>query len=408
MSAIWVEASLGALLPPGTTDIISTIQTVIGTVTPLLDTVNSALDAASTFLQSWPVFDFAKALGDLIAQWKSDFLMQGLYMLPLWDYPVKQLAAKQSYGPEQTFGLLNFNGTTFQDFTDDIARSMTARKDPNRPRFNFDCAMLVLVMAWPDITACTITAEEGGTNRTFPGLKDLTGAAYGIRELRWQGAWRKLRDATALSPVDQVEARTLAVIEAHELFSTFDRQELDAIPYPGTDDDPFLEKVSAGSITWDTIQGAIDAVTFAYEGLEYPSWTRVNMTDLIPGLQDMVNQIFDPVIAVLRSAKNVQQVILDLIESIKKRVEALQALVAQIDYILEQLDALINATGFYAVFINSVNGTPDLMSQLQASVHPFVDAEGRPTRQFFAGMALVAGGPALAPFRLLMAPVAGV
>jgi hypothetical protein len=47
------------------------------------------------------------------------------------------------------------------------------------------------------------------------------------------------------------------------------------------------------------------------------------------------------------------------------------------------------------------------MTQLQASTYPFVDAQGRPTTQFFAGMVLIAGGPQVTAFRLLMAPVAG-
>lgn len=408
MSVTWVPANLGAFLPPGTTELIDTIQTTIDTIKPMLEAVNSALESASAYINGIPVFDWAALLADLIAKWKNDFLMTGLYMLPLWDYPIKQLQFTKDYGPSRTFGVMNFRGSPFTDLVDDISRSMLSQKDPNRPRFYGDCAALILIAAYPSIAHVPVTMDDSGMRNTFPGLKDVTGAAHGILELRWQGAMRKMRDAVNLSPADVIESRTADVVEMMELFSTFDRDERVCIPIPGEDiGDPFFENTAAADIPYTSIQSTVSAVQSFYESPEYPCWSRVNMTDLVPGLQAFADEVFDPIIATLKAAKNMQQVVLDIIESIKQRIDALQAIVNRVDYILAQLNALLKTTDFYAVFINSTSGTQGIMNQLRESAHPFVDSEGRPKNQFFIGMVLVAGGPSVAAFRRLMAPIAG-
>jgi hypothetical protein len=217
-----------------------------------------------------------------------------------------------------------------------------------------------------------------------------------------------MRDSVATAPSDVIEGRVAEMVEAQELFSTFDRDERVVIPIPGDDiGDPFFEKTAAKDIPYTSIQSTVGAIQSFYESPEYPCWTRINMVDLVPPLQAFADEVFDPIILALKAAKNIQQVILDLIEAIKKRIEVLQAIVDQVDYILDQIDALLKTTGFYAVFINSTTGTPGLLEQLQSSAHPFVDVEGRPTTQFFIGMVLVAGGPPVTAFRLLMAPIAG-
>ena len=401
--AEWKSASMSAFLPAGTTEIIDAVQLAVTTISTPIEVVADALDAAKTLITSLPAFDFATALRDLLVDFKENFLATGIYMLPMWDYPLRQLTQTTDYGPDRTYGVLNTEGTGFSNFIDDISRSIYDTQDINRPIFSGTCALLVLVKAHAGLPQMSITTEEDTIGQSFPQFGDLQGTANAIRSLRWQGAWAKMRAAIELSPSDEIDDRTDAFFVAFGKFNELGIDELDGVPTPNTDEsDPYFEDTNAADIAWSTIESFIEDLSALYTPSEYPDWQRVSLETISPAMTDLVSTAFDAVIEALPAGQTFQSQIVAFIDTIRKRVEFLEGIVTQIDEILEKLDELIEATGYHAIFIDSTSGMADLVSQLRDAEDPFSGE-----RMFYSGAAFVTGSANIVPFQLLFAPLAG-
>lgn len=391
--AQWKNANLGSILPSAFTGLIQTASTVVSTVGGILTTLRAVLQTAKTFLVAFPIFNPAGLLQTLVDQIKASILNTGFYALMMWDYPLKQYYS--SVSATTNTGL---NGGSFENtFQQDVLRAFTDGADPGRPIFpaGSQCAMVVLVGGVPGL---------GGVSQAVAVIKDsffwwteLQAAYAAIQKLEKQTAARLTELKIQLGEVKLLPAtaprwqHTRALMEykrARRDMELLTAEELLAAPDPGTTP----ESISAWTLY---IRGKI-------QNSSYPDWQRITLQDIIPPLPGLLNFVFDPLLALLQQGRDIVAAITAMIDLLTAKVDQLNQLIADIETYLDQIEGLISATGLYALFIETSDGTDGLMNELrQATNKPFAGL----TNGFYFGVVMVAGGPTLAPFVLLFSPV---
>jgi hypothetical protein len=406
VAAEWKTASMANFLPAGTTDIITTMQALTSTVTTLLDAVTAALNVAKTFNLAFSLTDFLGLLAQTVEDFKNDFLATGLYVCNMWDYPIKQLQDGLGYGPTNTYGVLNLNGHDFtSSFAADLANSFTDTSDTDRPRFTTNCAMLVLVVGAQRLDDLNITVEEGSISRLLRGFgTQVNSAAKYLWYIRFRTAWYKMKQAAQNQSTSVVAARVERVANAFNLFSQMQPSEWDALvtPFNNLTGDSFFENDAIIDLDWDTdILPVIEAVENRFIPLNYPDWSRATLNDVHPDLTLLISAAFDPIIDLLQSGSTITSQITALIQAIEAKITYLTELISDIDDILEQIEDMLNATGFHGIFISTSNGVSGLRDQLLNANNPFT-ANG-----FYSGVAIVSGSAGYTTFKNLFQPIVG-
>jgi hypothetical protein len=406
--AQWVSANLAKLLPPGTQEILDTIETLIDVVKVPLDLVASILDTAKSLLVVFDLLDFLALLRGLIEDFKNSLLVSGLFVCDMWDYPVRQLTGSigtPATGPDATFENINLDGHEFaSSFLSDLDRSFDDVNDPERPQFKGSVGMLVILRAGVTPEAMGLTTEEGNIGDTFGGLSESIGAAArGVREVRYRAMLGKFKQVARRQPLEKVSVRVERVDEVVKLLGQISPEDLDTVGIPEDEstgavyfDDKTIEQMS-----WESdVAPVLESIEQRFENSVYPDWNTIGLRDLHPDLVAMVDELFDPILDLLQSGSTIKQAIIDFINGIKIKLEALQNLIDSIEQILEAIERLINATGFHALYVSSGQGVNALRTNLRNATDFPVEGKA-----FYAGMAILAGSDAFAAFELLFSAV---
>jgi len=408
--AEWKSANLAALLPPGTETIIDTIEGLVTVVKTPLDIVSAILNTAKSLVLSFSLFDFLGTLGDLIEDWKDDFLGSGFFVCAMWDYPVRQLlggvGTSRDYGPDSTFEKINLDGHEFEtSFLADLDSSFDDTKDPYRPQFQSSCSILVLVRAGSSPEDIGITPEEDNAGDVWGGQDSTIGnSGKQVRRVRMLAMLAKLKEAAQGSPVDRVQVRVDRVEQAIQMFGQMTEDEIDALAYPEDEDDGslYFENKLSTELDWrDDVTPFLESMEGQYYPSTYPDWSRVALADLHPDLVRLANELFDPIVELLQGGSTLKQQLIDMIDAIQAKVDYLQDIIDKIDGLIEDLERLLNATGYHALYISTSKGISDLRAKLRTATN--VPFEGK---FFYSGMAILAGSDAKTAFDALFAAVA--
>jgi hypothetical protein len=405
MENSWKSATMSAFLPSGTSDILTDISSLLSTVTTVLGVVSSALDTASTFLKSLSILDLLSTLRTVLEQYKSDLEMSGIYMCSMLDYPIRQLTKQTSYGPTADYTSVFKGGTDFSDtFIQDLCDSFKDTNDPNRPKFYTDCAMLVLVAGTGNYGDITLDFNNPFID-IFSGLADnVRGMIGDVKILSHRLDLAATIDLAAKSDITTVADRVKRANRALMMYNSMTKEEkmsvlsvCDAIS--GTN---YLNNIDSSRRLWEDALPMLESIEERYSAVsEYPDWNKISMRDIVPHVVQIIDLIFDPIIDMFGKGYDIATQITALINAIKGKITYLTNLTYQIQNIINMLDDLINATGFYAIFIDSQNGTSELITKLaNASNIPF-------DKGFFTGFAILAGGPAYTPFKTMFSLIAG-
>jgi hypothetical protein len=325
----------------------------------------------------------------------------------MWDYPVKQLTERTSFGPDETFDRLLYSGTEFETgFLADLDASFDDIKDPNVPAFGGDVAMLILVRGESSIERVGMESGEDNLADAFPGMDQQVGAAAkGIKRLRARAMLGKIREVAENQPIDKAPSRVEYVTNAMRIFDALADDEIDHFPFPEDDgtNTAFYEGQEVSDILWEDAIEILDAIADESIPPNYPDWQNITLKDFIPDIVGLIDEVFDPFLELLQPGSTFKEQILTLIQSITDKITELEELITKIDEILEAIDRLLSITGFYALYISTPNGVSDLRSRmLNAENVPFSGPA------FHAGVALLAGSDARVAFQTLFAPVGGV
>lgn len=403
--ASWGSANLANLLPADVDSLLDSTRDLLETVRTPLELISDVLEVVKTIFASLRIFDFVGALADSIESLKSSFLVSGLYVCDMWNYPYKQLTSVADYGPDQTYDKLNFDGHEFRtSFLADLLASFDDSYDTNRPMFSRDVAALILVKADPVIENLGLSAEENNIADAFPGMAQSIGSAVrNIKLTRFKAMLGKFKAAAELQPRDKVSVRVERIVDAFNTVNQLDDQTLSLLPVPEDYDNEsfFFENKPYSNLNWDTdIRPILESIEDTVSNSVYPDWNRASLQDIYPGLKEIVDQVFDPVIELLRSGSGMQGQIITFIESIKSKVEELETIIDKIDDIIDQIERLINITGFHALYVQSSSGITDLKAKISAATNiPFTG------KSFYAGMAILAGSDSITAFNALFSLV---
>lgn len=409
--AQWVSANLKMLLPPGTQEILDTIDTILTIVKTPLDLIIAILDTAKNLVLAFSLFDFIAALRSMIEDFKNKILGSGFFVCLMWDYPVRQLTGgvqtHTNSGPDNTFGFLALEGHEFKEsFLKDLLASFSDDKDPYRPVFTGSCAMLVLVRAGSTPEMVGIHAGEDNSGDAWGGLGASIGeAAKSVRTIRMRAALAILKEAAQAQSSDKVSVRVERAEAAIQRFSFMSDDEIDAIAIPDdeTTGDMYYDNVDPTKLDWEEdCVPVLESIEGQFTPSAYPDWSRITLRDINPELVHIVDYVFDPIIDLLQSGFTLKQKIIDLIDAIKSKVEYLENLIESIQTILEEIDRLLSATGFHALYVTSSKGISDLRYQAEHATGPSIEGPF-----FYAGMALLAGSDAKVIFDTLFAAVGG-
>ena len=422
--ADWKTASLADVLPDGTSDIITSIQSLLTIVTTPLDLVSSTLTAASTFLTNFPLFDLMKTLRESLEKYKTDFTLTGMYLCPMLDYPLKQLQSKASFGaeidpvtgelkyqsefsPEIDYTKLAFNGQTFNSsFVADLANSFDDLYDTKRPMFKGDVAMLVIVMGGSTINNLDLDLGENNIGNVFGGLSATTGNMIAqmerLRKMHDLGVAREVAEKSS-KDVGIVATRVRRVVKAKQVLGQLDNSVFGGInvPFDIAAGHYHFDNVNPTELDWEVdIVPVLETVEEQITLSQYPDWSKFSMREFLPEIVEIVDLIFDPIIDMLKSGENFLQQILDLIATIKAKIKRLQDIIYQIDNILNKFDIILNSIGFHALYLTASNGVDELKTKLEnAGSVPFTGTG------FYSGFSLLTGGPQVTAFKLLLGPV---
>jgi len=402
--AQWVSANLANLLPGSVDAIFDSIRALTSTVSVPLTAVKTIMNKYKLALSSLPAFDFVSIARGLVEDFKEDLIGSGYYVLDMWDYPVKQLQPA-TFGFDQTYSNADMSGHLFSEsFQQDLINSFDDTKDVSRPQFSGNVAMLVIVVARGTLDDMGVDTEEDHIGEAWKGFDTaIHGAARAIEEIRWKASFGLIRSAAEVQESEKVATRVARAQRAFRLLTYMTQEELDLLPKPLNPEtgEAFFEGMTASDIDWEEdIVPILEAVESNFEPYSYPDWQSSTLYDVYPELADLVNTIFDPVIELLESGGTIVQSIIDLIDAITAKLNELQRIIDDIDVFLEQIEDLLSATGFHAVFISSSSGVEGLKTELEnATDFPFSG------KGFYAGMSILVGSDAVAPFTALFQPV---
>lgn len=409
--AQWVSANLKMLLPPGTQAILDTIDTILTIVKTPLDLIVSILNTAKSLVLAFNLFDFIGALRSMIEDFKNKIIGSGFFVCLMWDYPVRQLtggvATSSDIGPDNTFGMVTMTGHEFKEsFVKDLLASFDDDKDPYRPVFTGSCAMLVLVRAASTPEQLGVSSGEDNCGDAWGGLGHTIGeAGKSVRTIRMRAALAVLKEAAQAQSAETCQVRVERAEQALQMFSFMSDDEIDAISFPENEEtgEMFFDGVEPNELDWEAdCVPVLESIEGQFTPSAYPDWSRITLRDINPDLVRIVDYVFDPIIDLLQGGFTLKQKLIDLIDAIKSKVEYLQDLIDSIDVILEEIDRLLSATGFHAIYISSSKGIDDLKIQLKNATGPAFTG-----KFFYAGMALLAGSDAKVIFDTLFAAVGG-
>jgi hypothetical protein len=403
--AQWVSANLSKLLPGAVDTIFTAIKALTTTVSVPLKAVQSALNVASAFLTSLDPLDFLTTVRSLINSFKNNLIGSGYYLLDMWDYPIKQLQPS-TFGPENTVDALRLTGDSFQSsFQQDLLDSFDDADDTNRPQFTGSVVIMILVSAKGTLDDLGIIPEEDHLGFAWKGLDaPINQAGQAVQELRWRASFSRMRAAAEVQSVNKVATRVERVQRVSHLFSFMSREEIDLLPVPMDPEtgESFFEDLEASDLDWEEdVVPILETVEAHFESHEYPDWERATLYEVYPDLQVIVDTVFDAVLDLLETGGTILQAIKDLVNAIKAKLDELDRLIALIDELEEQLEALLNATGLHVLFVTSENGVTDLKTKIQSATNIPFTGNG-----FYAGMAVLVGGPQASLFNTLFGPIA--
>ena len=408
--AQWASANLRMLLPSGATAILDAIEAILPVVQTPLDVVSSILDTAKNTVIAFNLFDFLGIIRGMIEDFKNSILGTGFYSCTMWDYPARQLTGAltgySSTGPDNTFGAINLYGNRFEDsFLADLNNSFDDTMDPFRPQFVGSCAMIVLVRSAATPEMLGLSVEEDNVSDAWMGMGSIIkSSSRCIRTARMRKMLSVMKEAAQLQPLDKVDIRVQRVEQAIQSFNSMSVDEMDAVIYHENEEtgDLYCDNATPSELSWkDDILPIIESIEAQRTTSSYPDWGQIAIRDIIPNLTEIVNYIFDPVLDLLQSGTTLKQVLIDLIDAIKSKVETLQNIIDSIDIVLEEIDRLLSATGYHAIYVSSNDGVSGLRSKLMSATNIPFEGEA-----FYCGMAIVAGSDSKAVFDTIFSTVA--
>lgn len=379
----WKTADLSGFLPDEMDPLISSAQSVATTTAAILSSIQDLLEAAKVFLVGLPIFDWLGTLAQEIEDFKNNFLATGIRGTLLWDYPLKQ------------FFRSGLAGEDFRSsFVQDLANSFDDTADPERPQTTGNISMIVLVGGSESIPNLLPLFED--IKDAFSWWQELATSFFALRRNNVTEQVKAVEDllqdeslfaGTSLST-------TLQTQKLQELRR--ERRKLQQVPL--TED--FSDFIPTADLS--SIDAFINEVKERTVFSTYPDWQEVSLRTIVPGLVDVFDEVFDPLINALRAGRDIRDTIDSLINTIQVKIGQLEAIVASINEVLSQLDTLIATVGLSALFIQSTDGVEDLKDQLvNATNPPFTD------RGFYFGAAFSAQGGDLPPFETLFQPISG-
>jgi hypothetical protein len=417
--AAWVTASLADLLPPGVDTIITAINALLSVVTQALGVVQTGLNIAKSVLGLISIlFDLIGTLREAIENLKKDLIASGIYVCNMLDYPIVQLQRKQSYGPDMDYTRLAFDGQPFNtSFLKDLAGSFYDSYDNNRPQFTDTCAMMVLVVGAPSLPALNIDISEGNPFNIFPGLADSAQSVGNkIRSMLFNVSLYIARVCAESQSTDKVSARVKRVTDAFRIIHALNEQQKGGLtvlldPVTGK---PYLLQAAKTSInntivvdpsllSWDYDVVPLLEIVEAQVGVSvYPDWGRLTLREINPGLVELIEAVFDPVLDLLQSAYSIKDQITAMIAVVDKKLKFLKDLIGYITTIQEYITDLLNSTGFMGIFISSNTGVEGLRTKLLNATGSLYGTNNG----FYSGFAILAGSTQATAFTTLFSPVA--
>jgi hypothetical protein len=287
--------------------------------------------------------------------------------------------------------------------------SFEDEKDTNRPQFSGPVAMMVVVTGKGTIDDLNVMPEEDNLSDAWKGFAaSIENAGRALQEKRWKASFETIRTVAEAQLENKVSVRVQRAQRAFTLLGHMTRDELDVIPIPmdpGTGKS-FFEDVDTidiqSAIDWqDDVVPILEAIETNFDAREYPDWERATLYEVYPDLATILDTIFDAVIDLFQKGTTIYQAVIDLIDAIQNKLDELDRLIEQIDEMVEQLEAFLNATGMHVLFLTSNDGVEDLQTQIEnATDLPFSG------RGFYAGMAVLVGGPKVDAFKTLFSPIA--
>jgi hypothetical protein len=386
----WKSANLGAVLPSQLTGMVSPATDAVDAILEALSIVNTGLGLAKNFLSNFGGFDFVAQLAVLVQNFKNDFQRSGIYYLGVWDaglddmifdgvqdalvgaHPDDVYAAKltQYFQARYIGGATNVTalsttasispnqGNSWTKFIQRITNSFTDPGDLQRPVFTDSCAAVILVAGAPSLAEFTTIITQ--VRKLFPSTTELDNIAGSLLRASLQGvgplwAYPEVWPASLLN-------------------------------------DPKLVPPHR-------------AKTLLTPNSTPPDWRTFRFSDIdfLSGMFELVNNVLTAITALLKTGANSKTSLLALVNAISTKVQKLQALVAQIDSLLQNINDILGATGIYALYVSTGSGTTDLVNQIKqadASQVPFSVKTTTGTQQdaFLTGICLLAGGPEVPAF----------
>jgi hypothetical protein len=403
--AVWVNVNLKKIIPDALLSILSTIQTVITAAKVPLELANSALTLAKTIIAFLPIFDFLKMLGNMISDYKNDFLASNIYTCYMFDYPTRQVYSGDP-GPDSTYGNnINLKGSLFKEsYITDLINSFDDNRDFQRPMYKKDVSCLLLVRAVGSLSDLNLVLDESNFGEPFTFMALFTGkAGYSLAHARSQLMWKKFRDSAEAQGefVAQRVARVQAAFRAYNQM-TDDQKDSVPVPFNQKTGEYYYEGAQAKDVPFTEVVELMSHIEFLNQPAAYPDWSKMPLANFCPELILLVNGVLDPIIDLLQSGLTIKDQIIALINSIQAKLDEFQAILDRIQEIIDQIDAFLNMTGFYGVLLTSSNGIEDIKTQLRNMNSPITTGYG-----FYSGMTMVAGGPSATVFNTLFGPIVG-
>jgi len=399
--AQWVSADLAKLLPDEFQAAISAARALTTTVQAPLEVVQATLKLAKSIILGLPPLDFTSILRGIVEDLRTDFFGTGYYVLDMWDYPTRQMTPPDLRpGSSESLWARGYRGTDFKrTFLTDLINSFYDEADENRPVFQSKVSMLILVVSAASLDDLAVNPGEDSMGAIWKGFATRIGsAARSIDIKRWQAAWYRMRLVAEVQSSTYTASRVHRLMQAKRRYDRMSESERDVIPPPPD----FLESKDISSIEWDDVVTVIEAIEESSVPTTYPDWSRKSLREIHPDLFTLFDDVFDALLDLLGVGTSIVKAITDMITAIEDKLKELTAILDRIDEVLELLDDLLAATGIKAIFVSSDSGVLELISKLEAADSPFsIDS-------FYAGMAILVGGPSALAFDALFAPIGSV
>jgi hypothetical protein len=386
----WKSANLGSVIPSQLIGRVDPATEAVSTILTALNVVNDGLSIAKNFISNFGGFDFVAELAVLVNNFRNDFMQSGIYYLGVWDaglddmifdsvqdalvgsQPDDVYAAKlsQYFQARYISGATNVTdlsipvassgkiGNSWGKFIGRIANSFTDAGDTQRPVFTGSTAAVVLMAGAPSLAE--FSQLIGQVRLLFPNTQELNNIAGSILRASVQG----------LGPIwAYPEVWPASLLNDTKLIPPHRKASL--LPLQSTPPD------------WRTY--------------------RFSDIDFLSGMFQLVNNVLTAITAALKVGANSKIALLTLINAISAKIQKLQALVTQIDTLLTSIGQILGATGIYALYVSSGQGTAGIVAAIQgadASQVPFATKTSSGTGQdaFLTGVVLLAGGPQIQPF----------